>query len=54
MSGVKKPSLLGRGIYGGRVEVEVVEQVVVVDVVLKAEDVVMGLAFGVESGLVVL
>lgn len=54
ISGVKKLFLPGRGVYGGRVELEVVEEVVVVDVVREVEDVVMGLAFGVETGLVVL
>lgn len=54
ISGVKEPFLLGRGVYGGRVELEVAGEVVVVDVVLEAKDVVMGLEFGVESELVVL
>lgn len=56
MSGVKKSVLLGRGVYWGRgeLELELVEEVVVVAVVLEAEDVVMGLAFEVGSGVVVL
>ena len=53
ISGVKKQFFLRRGVYGGRVELEVVERVaVVVEVEVKIEDIVIGFEFEVEPGTV--